>query len=96
MVAFELDEGVELDLEEFQALVEGDLPAYAHPVFIRVLRSAETTVTFKLLKGELRDQAFQLDKVGEDLIYVRKPRGARYEQLDRNYCNELLAGNGGY
>lgn len=96
MVAFELDGGVELDVAEFQTLVERDLPAYAQPVFIRVLRSAETTMTFKLLKGELREQAFHFDKVGEDLIYVRKPRGQRYELLVDEFYQHLVAGEGGY
>ncbi|MFT5335930.1 MAG: citronellyl-CoA synthetase [Halioglobus sp.] len=96
MVAFELDDNVELDLEEFQTLVERDLPAYAQPVFIRVLRSTETTMTFKLLKGELREQAFHLDNVGGDIIYLRKPRSKHYEHLDREYYQELVAGDGGY
>ncbi|MEH6567503.1 MAG: long-chain-acyl-CoA synthetase [Halioglobus sp.] len=96
MVAFELDDGVELDLNAFQALVESELPPYAQPVFIRVLRSAETTMTFKLLKGDLRKQAFHPDKVGDDIIYLRKPRSDCYERLDGDFYEQLLAGNGGY
>lgn len=96
MVAFELYDGVELDLVEFQTLVERDLPAYAQPVFIRILRSAETTMTFKLLKGELREQAFHFDKVGEDLIYLRKPRGTCYEPLGEEFYQQLVVGEGGY
>lgn len=96
MVAFELDEEVDLDLDGFQTLVERELPQYAQPVFIRVLRSAETTMTFKLLKGELREQAFHLDSVGDDIIYVRKPRSKHYELLDAEFYQQLVAGNGGY
>ncbi|MEH6581580.1 MAG: long-chain-acyl-CoA synthetase [Halioglobus sp.] len=96
MVAFELPEGEDLDLETFQAQVERELPAYAQPVFVRVLRSAETTVTFKLLKGDLREQAFHSDKVGDDPVYVRKPRSKQYEALDASFYKKLLAGKGGY
>ena len=77
-------------------LVEKGLPAYAQPVFIRLLQTAETTVTFKLLKGDLREQAFHLDKVGEDRIYVRKPRSNRYEPLDQAFYQQLIAGKAGY
>ena len=96
MVAFKLDDGLELDLNGFLALVESELPPYAQPVFIRILRSAETTMTFKLLKGDLREQSFHPDKVGDDILYLRKPRSDRYELLDAGFYEQLLAGKAGY
>ena len=96
MVAFELEEGAELDLAAFLSLVEHELPSYAQPIFIRILKSAETTVTFKLLKGDLREQAFHLAKVGGDTLYVRKPRSNRYEMLDAEFYQHLVAGTSGY
>jgi citronellyl-CoA synthetase len=96
MVAFALEDGVELDLESLQALVERELPAYAQPVFIRTQGAAETTVTFKLLKGDLREQAYHPDKVGGDTIYVRKPRSACYELLDQAFYQQLCQGDSGY
>ncbi|MFT4519492.1 MAG: citronellyl-CoA synthetase [Halioglobus sp.] len=96
MVAFELEEGTQLDLASLTALVDRDLPPYAQPVFVRILRSAETTVTFKLLKGELREQAFHPVKVGDDTLYVRKPRSAGYEPLDDKFYRQLVDGSAGY
>lgn len=96
MVAFELPEGEELDLDGFQALVERELPGYAQPVFIRVLRSVTTTVTFKLRKNDLREQSFHPDKVGGDPVYVRKPRSAGYEPLEADFNQQVLAGASGY
>jgi citronellyl-CoA synthetase len=96
MVAFELAPGDSLDLEGFQALVEEALPAYAQPVFIRVLHSVETTGTFKLLKSALREQAFHPGKVGGDSLYLRKPRSLAYELLDEAFYRRLVAGDGGY
>ena len=96
MVAFELEEGAELDLAAFLSLVEHELPSYAQPIFIRILKLAETTVTFKLLKGDLREQAFHLAKVGGDTLYVRKPRGNSYEMLDVEFYQHLVAGTSGY
>jgi hypothetical protein len=55
-----------------------------------------TTGTFKLLKGELREQAYHLDKVDQDEIYVRRPRSEHYERLDVDFYQGLVAGNAGY
>ena len=96
MVAFELAPEQEFDLEAFQKLVEEQLPAYAQPVFIRLLRSAETGVTFKLLKGDLREQSYHPGRVDGDPIYVRKPRSSGYELLDESFYQDLLDGNAGY
>lgn len=96
MVAFELEDGVEFDVASFQTLVERELPLYAQPVFIRVQRNLETTVTFKLLKGALREQAYHLDKINDDVVYVRKPRSKGYEVLDAEFYQLLLDEKGGY
>jgi len=55
-----------------------------------------TTGTFKLLKGELREQAYHLDKVHEDEIYVRMPRSANYQRLTGETYREIAAGSAGY
>ena len=96
MVAFALEEGDAFDMETFVRIVDGELPVYARPVFLRVQRSMATTVTFKLLKGELREQAYHLDKVGDDEIYVRKPRGETYERLDGDFYQCIVDGGAGY
>ena len=96
MVAFELADGEELELDSFQALVERDLPAYAQPVFVRVLRSVTTTATFKLQKNDLREQAYHLDKVAGDNLYVSKPRERGYEPLDSVFYQEIIEGASGY
>ena len=100
MVAFQLESGGEagaaLDLNAFQTLVERELPDYAQPVFIRVLRNVTTTTTFKLQKNHLREEAYHTDKINGDTIYVRKPRSASYELLDTAFYQLLVAGTSGY
>ena len=100
MVAFQLKSGGEagaaLDLNAFQTLVERELPGYAQPVFIRVLRNVTTTTTFKLQKTHLREEAYHPDKVNGDTIYVRKPRSASYELLDTAFYQLLMTGTSGY
>ena len=100
MVAFQLerrDEAVaELDIHAFQSMVEKELPAYAQPVFIRILRSVTTTATFKLQKNQLREEAYHLDRVDGDTIYVRKPRSDTYELLEVAFYRQIVAGRSGY
>jgi citronellyl-CoA synthetase len=96
MVAFALEADTEFDVDALTQLVERELPGYAQPVFIRLQREVATTVTFKLLKGELREQAFHLDKIGGDTIFVRKPRSGGYELLDTAFYQQLLDAKAGY
>ena len=72
------------------------LPDYARPVFVRLQQDTETTVTFKLLKGKLREQAYHLDKVGKDRMYVRHPRSGEYRVLDDEFYQKILAAEAGY
>ena len=96
MAALALADGVEeLDLAGFSAHVCTSLPAYARPVFLRIQRELDTTGTFKLVKGELRKQAYDLDQV-EDSIYVMKPGSSRYEPLDKAFAAKIRAGKAGF
>ena len=96
MAALALADGVaDLDLDSFSAHVNKFLPGYARPVFLRIQRELDTTGTFKLVKGELRKQAYDLDQV-DDALYVMKPGADRYVPLDRAFADELRAGEGGY
>lgn len=96
MAALVLAAGVDtLDLESFSAYVNEHLPAYARPVFLRVQPELDTTGTFKMVKGELRKQGYDLDLV-KDPIYVLKPRSDIYEPLDREFAAVLRAGEAGY
>jgi citronellyl-CoA synthetase len=84
-----------LDVTSFSAYVNEHLPSYARPVFLRIQRELDTTGTFKLVKGELRKEAYNLDLVS-DPIYVLKPRSDTYELLDNEYAAVLRAGEAGY
>ncbi|MEM8659742.1 MAG: AMP-binding protein, partial [Pseudomonadota bacterium] len=96
MAALALADGVEeLDLDSFSEYVNSHLPAYARPVFLRIQRELDTTGTFKLVKGELRKQAYDPEQVDDDL-FVMKPGSKRYEPLDAAFADTLKAGNGGY
>ena len=83
------------DVEGFSAYVLEHLPSYARPVFLRIQREIDTTGTFKMVKGDLRKEGYDLEQV-EDPLYVLKPRSDIYEPLDRAFASILQAGKGGY
>jgi acyl-CoA synthetase (AMP-forming)/AMP-acid ligase II len=85
MVAFNCDPNT-FDWNAFSAFVDEKLPFYARPVFVRIIEELETTGTFKLKKGDLREEAYHLDKVNDDLVFVRKPKSECYTRLtSENY-----------
>jgi citronellyl-CoA synthetase len=96
MASLTLVEGVAaLDVNSFSAYVNEHLPAYARPVFLRIQRELDTTGTFKMVKGELRKEGYDVDLIS-DPIYVLKPRSDIYEELDAQYLAILRAGQAGY
>jgi citronellyl-CoA synthetase len=96
MAALTLEDGVgELDLEAFSEHVNRELPSYARPVFLRVEREIAVTGTFKMVKGTLREEGYDLDRVG-DPLYVLKPGNERYEPLDREYAEVIARGEAGF
>ena len=80
MVAFNCNPN-KFDWSAFSSFVDEKLPAYARPVFVRIIEELETTGTFKLKKGDLRDEAYHLDKVNDDLVFVREPKSDCYTRL---------------
>ncbi len=96
MAAITLKEGVaELDIADFSTFVARALPPYAQPVFVRVQRDIDVTGTFKMVKGDLKKEGYDLGVV-TDPIYVMKPRASAYERLERGFFTEIKAGTAGY
>ena len=82
--------------DEFAEFVSIKLPSYAQPVFIRIIEELETTGTFKLKKNDLRDEAYHLDKVKGDQIYIKKPGQSIYVELDQDYYQIIESGKAGF
>ena len=96
MASLVLANGVKaLDVKSFSAYVNDHLPGYARPVFLRIQQHLDTTGTFKMVKGQLRKEGYDLDQVS-DPIYVLKPRSDTYELLDQQFLAILRAGDAGY
>lgn len=96
MAALTLEDGVDtLDLAAFSEYVVRELPSYARPVFLRVEPEIDVTGTFKMVKGKLREEAYDLAKVS-DPLYVMKPGSDRYEPLDRAFADAVARGDAGF
>jgi len=97
MAALTLNDGVsEFDASGFSAYVAEQLPAYARPVFLRIKRGElDVTGTMKMVKGELRKEAYDVHQVDEPL-YVLKPGAEHYEPLDASYYDTIKSGAAGY
>ena len=81
--------------------IENNLPLFlhqreAHDDFIRIIKELETTGTFKLKKNDLREEAYHLDKIKGDQIYIKKPGNSSYEVLDKSYYDIIISGEAGF
>ena len=95
MVAFNcnLDE---FNWDDFSSFVIDKLPSYAQPIFVRIIEELETTGTFKLKKNDLREEAYHLDKVNGNQVFIKKPGQNTYVPLDRDFYEVIESGQAGF
>ena len=74
----------------FAEWVDQELPSYARPAFIRIIKSAETTGTFKYRKVDLVADGFDPDKV-DGALYVRGGKSG-YTKLTEAARDAILSG----
>jgi fatty-acyl-CoA synthase len=82
----------DFDLAAFHADVAARLPAYARPVFLRILSSLEATGTFKPRKQDLMQAGFDPSQV-KDPLYFDDPKARRYVPVDAALHAAILDGN---
>ena len=90
MAAVKLRDGAAFDGQSLARAVYSQLPAYALPLFVRVVPSLEHTTTFKSRKVELRKQAY--GKGVTDPLYVLAGRDEGYVPYYDEYPEEVSAG----
>lgn len=81
MAALRLEAGRELDDAALAAYLDEQLPAYAAPLFVRLLGEVETTSTFKYKKTDLKQAGYDPARV-DGPLYVRLPGSRQFERLD--------------
>ncbi|MFT4201684.1 long-chain-acyl-CoA synthetase [Gordonia sp. (in: high G+C Gram-positive bacteria)] len=89
MAAVQLKDGAGFDGKAVAAHLYEQLPAYAIPLFLRLVPEVEATSTFKNRKVELREQAFT--EVGDDPLYVLRGQGEGYVAAYADYAADVAA-----
>ncbi|HZZ35448.1 MAG TPA: long-chain-acyl-CoA synthetase [Caulobacteraceae bacterium] len=82
--------GEGFDMKALGALMDEQLPAYAQPLFLRLLPAIETTGTFKYRKLDLIADGFDPAKVKD--VYFRDPGKRGYVKLTKPLYAKILAG----
>ena len=95
MAAITLKDGIKFDAQAFSFYAHRELPSFACPVFVRIEKEQDTTGTFKLVKGQLKKEAFHLDQIDQP-VYIKKPNSNDYELLDQAFYAQILAGKSGF
>ena len=96
MASITLNDGVlSLDLDRFSIYVRDVLPSYAVPVFLRIDEDIDVTGTFKMLKGDLRKQGFDIAQI-DGPVYVMKNGDTSYSILEADYVEALNNANAGF
>ena len=92
MAALRLSEGTRLDPSGLAGYLDKSMPAYAAPVFIRLLQAVDVTGTFKYKKTDLKQTAYAPARTSDPLL-VRLPGSARYVPLDQLLFDGIQAGS---
>jgi fatty-acyl-CoA synthase len=90
MAAIKLREGSDFDGKAMGETVYKELPAYAMPLFVRLVDSMEHTTTFKSRKVDLREQGYGADV--EDPLYVLAGRDEGYVPFYADYPDDVAGG----
>jgi fatty-acyl-CoA synthase len=80
------------DLEKLQNHLSHRLPAYAHPVFIRICAALDTTETFKQKKHQLVREGFDPSLL-HDPLFCKDPKSGAYRMLDADAYARILHGS---
>jgi fatty-acyl-CoA synthase len=83
--------GEGFDLAGLRSALQQRLPAYARPLFLRIVAALELTGTFKLRKHELALEGFDPTRV-RDAVYIDDSERSEYVRLDARLHEQLQAG----
>ena len=98
MAAVVLKKGLiesDIVLSKLFANANENLPVYARPVFVRILKDLPTTSTHKMQKNKLKQEAFNIYEISETVI-VKKPGQHEYSRLDSDFYSMIMEGKAGF
>jgi fatty-acyl-CoA synthase len=81
----------DFDFRSFAGHLADRLPAYAHPLFVRISAAIDATETFKQKKQQLVRDGFDPDIV-VDPLFFKNPQSGGYCALDRALYERIVEG----
>lgn len=87
-----LDIDQTLDLSALSVGLVKSLPAYARPLFLRIVLQLDMTGTYKLRKVDLQKQGFELNGSKKDKVYYMDIATGQYLPLDQNAYEKICKG----
>lgn len=90
MAAIVID--ADFELAELHRTVSAELPPYARPLFVRIVKALELTGTFKQRTRELAREGYDPHQVSDDL-YLDDAARQEYLHLDVPLYQRLVTGN---
>ena len=94
MVALVVDDDI-FSITTFSQVIDDALPAYARPIFVRIMAAIETTETHKVKKLTLQKEAYDISIVG-DKILVKKAVSSEYVVLEKGFHQTIICGKSGF
>ena len=85
----------ELNWDAFATHVRKELPPFARPVFVRVQEGMALTGTYKLVKGDLKREGYDITAIS-DPVHVMKPGADGYEPLEPSFLETMKSGQAGF
>src|SRR5271163_417129 len=79
------------DLAAFHRHLVKELPDYARPLFLRILKTIETTSTFKPRKSDLTHESYD-PSTTTDAIYFNDPVRQAFVKIDSELLEKIRAG----
>jgi fatty-acyl-CoA synthase len=92
MAGLLLHEGADFDGRRVARHLLAELPAYAVPVFIRLMARVETTGTFKHRKVDLKKAGFDPANCDGEPVYILKDRDRGYTPISEDDLKALADG----
>jgi len=81
----------DFNLKELAASFNKNLPHYAVPIFLRFKSNLSTTATFKLKKGKLKEESYNIENI-DDPLYVMLPHESEYVSLTKEIYENIQKG----
>ncbi|XP_050675995.1 long-chain fatty acid transport protein 4-like [Leptidea sinapis] len=80
-----------LDLDKLALDMAKDLPKYARPVFIRIMKTMDMTATFKIRKVDLQKEGYNPSTIADKLYYF-DPKQNKYVILGSEDYDKIVSG----